>query len=262
MSRHKARKNMRSVFRWHRYVGLAAVLFVIMLALTGIMLNHTEGLALDQIYIKSDLLLDWYGIRPPHIDTAFLTANHAIIEVEDRVYLDHRPLTNAASSLRGAVEANGLVATVVDNAILLLTPQGEVVEKLGSVEGVPLGLRRIGRTQDGNVVVKAAHDLYTTDEDFLGWRRYHGKAPIVWSRPQLAPRALAQELIHHYRTHILSLERVMLDLHSGRILGSWGVLVVDVAALLFCFLGFSGCWLWFERSRKRKAHMRKMFTRS
>ncbi len=257
MSRHKARKNLRSIFQWHRYVGLTAVLFVIVLAVTGIMLDHTEALSLDHTYIKSDFLLDWYGITPPHIDTAFLTANHAIIQIEDRVYLDRRALTASASSLRGAVEANGLIAVAVDDAILLFTPRGELVEKLRDAEGVPAGLRRIGRTQDGNVIVDTAQGLYTTDKNFLTWHRYRNAASVVWSRPHPAPPALVQDLAQRYRSHILSIERVILDLHSGRILGSWGVFVVDAAALLFCFLGISGGWLWFGRSRKRKAHVRK-----
>jgi hypothetical protein len=253
MLRLKARKQVRSVFQWHRYVGLTAFLFVIMLAVTGVMLNHTEGLLLDQIYVKSDLLLDWYGITPPHVNTAFLTANHSILQLEDRLYMDHHLLKGPALRLRGAVETGNLVIVAATSTVLLLTSQGELVEQLGTAEGVPAGLRAIGRTRDGHVVIVAADGHYTADKDFLSWRRYHDRLPVLWSRPRLPPRALAHDLQQHYRSHILPVERVMLDLHSGRILGYWGVFVVDAAALLLCFLGFSGCWLWYERYRKRKA---------
>jgi hypothetical protein len=257
MSRRKTRKNLRSVFQWHRYIGLTAFLFVMMLVVTGIMLNHTERLTLDQTYIKSDLLLDWYGIDSPQLDIAFRTANHSIIQIGERVYMDRRPLDDHAAALRGAVEAGGLIVVAIDGEVLLLTPQGKLVERLGDAQGVPSRLRAIGRTQGGRVVVDAAHGLHTTDQDFLSWQRYAGKGPVAWSQAQPPPRALVQDLQRHYRAHILPMERVMLDLHSGRILGSWGVFVIDAAAVLLFFLGISGCWLWYERYQKRKAHQKK-----
>ncbi len=46
MTRHpKARsraKLLRSLYVWHRYLGLSAALFVILLSATGLALNHTE----------------------------------------------------------------------------------------------------------------------------------------------------------------------------------------------------------------------------
>jgi uncharacterized iron-regulated membrane protein len=45
-----------------------------------------------------------------------------------------------------------------------------------------------------------------------------------------------------YRRGGLPLERVILDLHSGRIVGDWGVYVVDGAALLFLALVITGMW--------------------
>ncbi len=254
MSRHRRHRKLRSVFQWHRYAGLAAFLFLMMLVITGILLNHTERMSLDQNYVGSDLVLDWYGINPPRIDAAFRTARHTIVQIEDRLYFNYRPLTERIAALRGAVNVAGLVAIAVDDALLLLTPTGELVERLGDAQGSPSGVRAIGRTNDGRVVVNAAHGLYATDKDFLGWQRYRGKECVRWSTPQSVSSEVAQELKRHYRAHVLPLERVILDLHSGRILGSWGVFVIDAAALLLSFLGMSGCWLWYERYRKRKAH--------
>ena len=54
---------LRSLFLWHRYMGLAAALFVVLLASTGLLLNHTERLGLAQRYISAGPLLDWYGIE-------------------------------------------------------------------------------------------------------------------------------------------------------------------------------------------------------
>jgi hypothetical protein len=227
-----------------------------MLAVTGVLLNHTERLALDEVYVKSEPVLDWYGVRAPDIDGAFNTASHWIVEIEDQLYMDRRALEPPATGMRGAIEIKGLIVVATQGTVLLLTAQGELVEQLGDAEGVPSGLSAIGRARDGQVVVDAAHGRYTTDAGFLSWRHYSGDKPIRWSRPLPPPPALTRDLQHRYRSHILPVERVMLDVHSGRILGTLGIFVVDAAAVLLCFLGVSGSWLWYERYRKRKAHLK------
>ena len=52
-----------------------------------------------------------------------------------------------------------------------------------------------------------------------------------------------------YRGGGLPLERVILDLRSGRIVGQWGVYVVDGAALLFLALVITGLWMWATQYR-------------
>jgi uncharacterized iron-regulated membrane protein len=59
----------------------------------------------------------------------------------------------------------------------------------------------------------------------------------------------------------LSLERVLLDLHSGRILGEAGVWLVDAAALLFLLLAGSGVWLWGRRRASARVHERDIKSR-
>jgi len=256
MLRHKTKKYARSLYVWHRYVGLSALLFAIMLAVTGVMLNHTEDLDLDRRFVNSDVLLNWYGIAPPDIQTAYLTGNHSITQIEDRLYMDRQPLAQPVAALQGATEASSLVAVALARTIFLLTPGGEMVEELGDAEGVPPGLRAIGRAQDGQVVIDTDNGQYTTDENFLSWRPYRNTKPIEWSQPQSPSADLKLDVEQQYRAQILSLERVLLDLHSGRIFGAWGIYVVDAAALLIIFLGLTGSWLWLQQLRKQRQHRR------
>ena len=41
-----------------------------------------------------------------------------------------------------------------------------------------------------------------------------------------------------------AIERFVLDLHNGRILGALGVWVLDFIGLLLIALSFSGLWVW------------------
>jgi uncharacterized iron-regulated membrane protein len=68
---------------------------------------------------------------------------------------------------------------------------------------------------------------------------------------------LKETLEKTYRGVGLPLERVMLDLHSGRILGRAGVYLVDTAAVLFLLLAISGVWLWARRRASARTHLHK-----
>ena len=56
-----------------------------------------------------------------------------------------------------------------------------------------------------------------------------------------------------YRGQGLTLERVMLDLHSGRLFNqTWGVYLMDASAVIMMWLGISGTWIWWSRNKKMK----------
>ena len=72
-----------------------------------------------------------------------------------------------------------------------------------------------------------------------------------------APAAnLRPELEEAYRGTGLTLERVLLDIHAGRIPGATGVFLVDAAALLFLVLAISGLWLWARHLVNARRHRR------
>ena len=50
----------------------------------------------------------------------------------------------------------------------------------------------------------------------------------------------------------ISLETLIVDLHSGRFFGDAGVLFVDIVGLLICLLAFTGLWAWVNHQRLRK----------
>jgi uncharacterized iron-regulated membrane protein len=133
-----------------------------------------------------------------------------------------------------------------------------LIDELGGAEGLPAALRRIGMRTTKELVVEAAHGYYAADSNLLSWRRTSAVDDVAWSLAGALPADLAARLSQHLRLHILPWERVLLDLHSGRILGRAGPYVMDLAALLMIFLGVSGFWLWLRQRRKMKSHQKKM----
>lgn len=239
-------KTYRFLHRWHQTLGSIAALFVIVLVITGLLLNHTETFSLDQKYIGSSLLLDWYDINPPTAPVSYALEQQRVTLLGDTLYLNDQEIEQQAGQLLGALEHAGSILIAIPGELLILAPSGELLEKLGGVEGVPAGLQRIGLTADDQLAVQAAEGNYLADLDALSWDETTVPA-ADWAEPSSIPPDLQNTLLAHYRGKGLSLERVLLDIHSGRFLGSFGVFLIDAAAVLFLILAFTGLWMWSHR---------------
>lgn len=260
MTHHKQKKKfqikLRSFYLWHRYIGLSVSLLAILLAVTGLLLNHTDDLRLDNRHVESEWLLDWYGIDAPQTALAYSVDGHWISQLEDKLYLDEHALPGSYSTLIGAVSLQGLIVVAADGQLMLLTADGELVERLSDADGVPSGTSRIGRLGK-QLAVASAHGIYLTDTDFSVWQQPTSEAPkISWITSFALPTELERKLKHNFRRHVLPMERLLLDLHSGRIFGSLGVYLMDAAAILLILLAGSGFWIWLQQRRKRAAHKR------
>ena len=116
-----------TAFLWHRRIGLVAIVLVIILAITGIMLNHTEELKLDENYVESSLLLGWYGLEPKGEAISYDVGEHVITVLDHQVFFNTYPVARTAQSYRGAVKAEQLIVLAFDTELILLTHDGEVL---------------------------------------------------------------------------------------------------------------------------------------
>jgi hypothetical protein len=265
MTRHHKNKSparlLRSLYVWHRYLGLAAALFVVWLALSGLLLNHTDDLKLDARYISSDALLDWYGIHAPTDITLFRTKTLTLAGMGGHLYINQRLQPGIGGTLVGAVDFGDMVVVALSDHLLLLTPGGELIEQLDDASGLPAGIGAIGVNADRTLDIHTAHGDYRTDADLLQW------TPAAvhdghWARPAVPDSAERTALDQAWRGNGLTVERVLLDLHSGRILGEYGPFLMDGAAILFLLLAISGIWLWGRRRASTLAHQRKIAARA
>ena len=236
----------RFIHQWHKRLGIISALFVILLSLTGIILNHTETLGIQDQFIQNQLLLDAYKIGPKESLYGFQANDQWITRVDDRIYFNQQLLAKDTSGLTGVVLTEEYYVIATDNKIFLVTETGEVIEKLTSSEGVPPGIKQIGKSYSGDVIVRTSHGDYSADFENADWQKLD-QTEALWSHPGVIPDALQKRLLELYRGTGLSVERIMLDIHSGRIIGDWGVYLVDFMAALFFMLALSGSWMWFKQ---------------
>ncbi len=245
-----------AIRHWHRRIGLVAALFAVLLAVTGIMLNHTENLKLDSRHVHSTMLLDWYGIKAPVQSLSYVAGEHWISQLGDRLYFDKRELPHKTGRLVGVVALQDRIIVAVGSNILLLTVAGDLLETVSGAEGVPAGIRDIG-VKDTGLVVRASHGDYLSDKDALDWQESEQDGDVhkpvegvVWAKPAPLPPVLYDQLAEAYRGQDLSVERVLLDLHSGRFWGWGGVWFMDAIAILITLLALSGVWMWLRLVRR------------
>ncbi len=253
MSRHHHKKwffNLRSLYIWHRYMGLSAAIFVLLIASTGLLLNHTNDFEFDKQYVQSGWILDWYGIKAPEQMLSFAADNHYITLMGEDLYMDQKELRGNSRQLVGASFINDIFVIAVNEHILLLTPDGEQIDYLGGKDGVPSGIQQIGIDASGSIVVRTDYERYRPDADFLHWKRINNKEPAIrWESPSQISPTFKAALQHHFRGEVLPVERVLLDMHSGRAFGRFGVWVFDAIAVLLILLALSGISIWFKRKR-------------
>ena len=88
----KQRLKLRSFSVWHRYMGVSAALFAILVAVTGVLLNHTEDFDFDSTHVQADWILDWYGIEAPQDLLSFPIAGRHVTLMGEHLYLDRREI--------------------------------------------------------------------------------------------------------------------------------------------------------------------------
>ena len=235
----------RIILLWHRWLGLAAVPFVLLLAITGVLLGRTDTLDLDTSYVTSDWMLAWYGVAPSGDLVSFPAGERWISWLDGTLYFDGAPVQRAVPVLTGAAALESVIIASTGDALYLLTMDGELVEKVapiglaGTIDGVTVG-------PNNAVLIRAGGEVLISDIDMIAWRANHDDG-VTWPERQTAPKAIQDTLLESYRGTGLPWERVLLDLHSGRLIGSFGPYVMDGAAIILLLLSATGVYNWVRR---------------
>lgn len=246
-----------TVFLWHKRIGLFALALVIILAITGIMLNHTEKFKLDDTFVSSSWLLNWYGIESDDEPVSFRVGEHVISALDHQLFFDNNVITKSEQTMHGAIAAEQLIIIALDNEIILLSYEGEFVERLSTSISFS-NIQRLGMKYKRPVIETSEPLYYMADEHILDWDVIINE-DIEWTQPYNLNEDEKEQLLVAYRGNGLKLERVILDLHSGRIFGQYGVYIMDAAAIALLWLSLSGLWVWSSRRRKmrKKKHYQK-----
>lgn len=253
---------IRHLREWHRKLGIIAAFFIIFLSLSGVALNHTTLLALAHQAITNTWLLDHYGIAPPS-DVRFYQQNAQQVSknlqvTNNLLWLNDTLVLESASELVAATlisstqySTDQIILAVSSNQLTLFNQQGDLIDQLGEALGVPQNINALSVNQH-DVIVKTATGYFQTNTDFLTWKKVTFVIEPNWITPIEVSDTLTAKAELAYRSQFLSLERIILDAHSGRIFGLFGVLFMDGVAILLILLSLSGVYIWVRYARAKR----------
>ena len=155
---------IRHLREWHRRLGIMAAFFLIFLSISGIALNHTEGLKLSKIKITNQFLLNYYGIKPPQNIRFYQN----ISITDNQVWLNDNLLIESDQAVITSGKFGQFYFVLSKDQLSLFTEQGEMVEQITPIMGLPEAISNVSIT--GNqLVVNTADGYLQTDENFLDW---------------------------------------------------------------------------------------------
>lgn len=236
--------------RWHRRIGVAAALVVLLVTVTGVLINHGDTLRLGERRLHWSWLQRLYGLPAPALVAAQPLGTHWVSQWDRQLFIDERAA--AASDVErmlGAFMIGETWAIADRTRLWLLTADGDLIDRVA----YPEGFVAVRAGVSGETIVLRAADgsMQRADPALTGFGTW-SVGDVRWSSDGELPDDVAARLTVHQQGAGVPAERLLLDVHAGRWIGPAGVWLIDAAAVALLFLAVSGLiGAWRGRHRRR-----------
>lgn len=220
------------LLRWHRRIGVLLSVFLLWMVISGVLLNHSDDFHLDQQVISSKILLNGYNVQPT--GNPIIIADKTLSLSKSGLYLAQQNLGDC-STLLGVMRLKDLIVVACPQHLLLLTNTGELIDQSDSLHGLQQTFTAANQ-QNNEVFLQVNETTYRLNTDDLSLSLSTIR-PNTWLKP-IEPSVR------------ISIERWLLDAHSGRIFGGLGKWFVDAFALVLIVLVLSG-WALAKKRHQR-----------
>jgi len=235
--------------RWHRRIGLSVFFMVIFLSVTGFALNHSPGLKLSKVDLSSNWLLSWYGLEQEPAEGFNVDENWVYLAADQQLYFNQNIVAGCSAPLHSVAATEQMILALCTDSIVMLSHSGQLIESFSQLQGLPANIDRVA-VDGNNIFLTGSQGTSQFDPDSLNITAIDQVRAESISAQPLPDKRLSE--IADTGTASISLETVILDLHSGRFFGNAGVLFVDIIGLLMCILSITGLWAWVNHQRLRK----------
>ena len=233
---------------WHRVLGIVSTLIVLVTIVTGLILNHSDAFDLSEKRLRNAVIRSLYGHRDAEIGAAYQTARGWVTQLHARVFLDSDEIIQREALLVGALEMQGSLLVAFTDGIVEFDQTLDVLERYGALDGLKLPVRQLGLL-DGAPFTYTDAGLFQFETATGAFKAAAADAEPQWQTSDVLPPAIRDELVVSYGGPGVSYEQLLLDVHSGRLLGLTGVIIVDAAAICLLLLAVTGIYLYFKFKR-------------
>lgn len=223
-----------------------AAIFLIWLAISGLLLNHTSYFGLASKVLPLELARSVYPVGTTTV-YQFKAPFGLLTQKASALFLDGVLIQPCEGNLIAVVSLGVESWVSCSERILVLGRDGTLIETMDKHTGLPTPIERMGRCGPQVCILNEGRTVQFSQGS---WRDYPDQ--VMWNTALQAKAntvALVPE-VHNW-------QRFILEAHSGRLFGRFGVLVVDLAALATLLLALSGCYVWWSHNRRRRLAKRR-----
>ena len=246
----------RSIRTWirasHRWLGVLLLLPLTIVCITGLILNHTVDLKLSSRKTSVDWIQARYGMHLQGEPEAMGFDGKAYAATWDGKIFYQKQILEDTTPLIGAVPLRDGTAVVTASAVHYFGLDGELIETLDSLTLPGTPISRSGRTRDLELVLETPAGTFISDENLLEFTKADTGREIDWSGVVTAKESDLETWKSAFSGDGIPLDRLILDLHSGRFFGTVGKWIYDLATVGVLLLSATGFVL-FLRTRRRAA---------
>ncbi len=222
----------------HKVTGLCLVAPVLLLVVTGIPLELSDRLGLGRTGVPYEWVHARYGISAPN--EAHVVGD--AIELGDLLLVHQRAIENFGNLL--AAKTSGDLTFILTSDEWILVPTDSTIPVERGTYPNPISQATFVA---GLPMLATEAGIITSTDYGASW--HPALAPVPnWSKPErvaVLPRWHAR-----YAASVLTWERWLQDLHSGRFFGTVGQWIMTFASLAFVLLAITGTWVWIRSLRR------------
>ncbi len=235
--------------KFHRRTGVIVAFFVIYLSVTGILINHSQELNWHEEPVYSTVIGRLYGVSRNDNNYGYKMDGNWIYQIRKINYINENKISSCHGELVGVTRYQGMIAALCSKELLFLDDLGGVVESFMDIPSHAVQLIKIR----GEILMRTKTSTYRWD-DVDGFVEDDLPTGVAIVEKKELPVGFLKESGASKLIPGISREKLLLDLHSGRIFGYFGVLIVDLVGVFLVMISISGIYTW----GRRKLHELKI----
>lgn len=235
------RKTLRLIHRW---LGLFAALWLLLLAVSGLLLQQADWLGLSDRYVSSPTVLKWFDYGRQQ--QAFDDQQQSLYQIDDVVVFNDFRLP-LAEPIVAAGRFQGQWIVVTKNSLYWLNNQGQISRQLDDFDGLPTPVEDL---KISNYIVLKSHDRWFELQDDHTFRPTVDSSEsesLYKSRPLKGTEK--NKIISKALANRLSYDTLLAAVHGGTKGSNW---LNTISALALVFLSISGLIMFFKPKRRRR----------
>lgn len=252
----RPKRNFTATLReWHKKAGLFACLFLIWLALSGVLLTRSVELGFDATRIDWDWLMAMYGLHAEPPQNGYTADGHWLASTAEFTVVDGKALQTRLPTVTGFVAGGDpsypMLFVGGTESLVLLSKEGERIDELRAPILPISSVRRMGNLKsDPSVIAIQDFDAYQSADGGETWKPVQS-SEVLWSQQVPMPEEERARVVEFARPRVI-VEQFLIDLHSGRLFGPVGAWLITLIGFVATWIAISGVWMWWRTNKARK----------